>query len=109
MFTIYILKEIQVSLLERMSICVNSAFEVNSDNFAGFTVKLFRETLELVLRSSFFLFNDKLYLQTDGLCMGLPLAPTIAIFPNFNVTLGSTSIDKFSGNFILDSKPSILK
>lgn len=29
--------------------------------------------------------------------------------PNFNLTLGSSSIDKFSGKLILDSKPSILK
>ena len=29
--------------------------------------------------------------------------------PNFNLTLGSTSIDKFSGKLILNSKPSILK
>ena len=29
--------------------------------------------------------------------------------PNFNLTLGSSSIDKFSGKLILDSKPSILR
>ena len=67
-----------VPLVESINICVNRAFGGNSGNFAGFTVKLFRETLELALRSSFFLFDNKLYLQRDGLGMGLPLAPTIA-------------------------------
>ena len=44
-------------LVDTVNIFVNRAFEVNSENFAGFTVKLFRENLELALRSSFFLFE----------------------------------------------------
>ena len=64
--------------IESINICVSIVFAVNPENFAGFKVKLFRETLEFALRSSFFLYNSKLYLQRDGLDMRLPLASTIA-------------------------------
>ena len=53
-------------------------FAVISENFAGFTVKIFREILELLLTSIVFLFKSKPYLLGNGPGMGLPLAPTIA-------------------------------
>ena len=48
---------INVPLLESINICVSRMFAVDSESFAGFTVNLFRETLELSLRSSYFAFQ----------------------------------------------------
>ena len=48
----------------------------------------FRNLLELAVKNTFFLFNDKLYQQRDGVGMGLPLGPTFAnIFMNHHETL----------------------
>ena len=67
-----------VPLLETINICLERVFTSGCDSVAGFTRKLLRETVELAVRSSFFIFNEKLYIQKDGLGMGLPLAPTFA-------------------------------
>ena len=44
----------------------------------GLTKDLFKNLLELSVLNSFFIFNDKLYKQIEGLGMGLPLGPTFA-------------------------------
>ena len=51
----------------------------------GLTRDFFTQILELAVNNSFFLFNNKLYSQVDGLGMGLPLGPTFAnIFLSFH-------------------------
>ena len=72
-----------VPLLVSNNICVSRVFSVSSENFAGATVKLFRENLKLVLRSSVFLFKSQMYLQSYGLVMELSFAPTVSnLFPS---------------------------
>ena len=44
----------------------------------------FKEFLSLGTKESYFLFNEILYKQTDGVAMGSPLGPTLAnAFPCF--------------------------
>ena len=51
----------------------------------GLTRDLFSQLLDLSVSNSFFMFNNKLYSQVDGLGMGLPLGPTFAnIFLSFH-------------------------
>ena len=38
----------------------------------------FRELLNLVTKESFFTFNNKFYIQVDGVAMGSPLVPILA-------------------------------
>ena len=38
----------------------------------------FRDLLDLAAKESFFTFNNKFYIQVDGVSMGLPLGPILA-------------------------------
>ena len=50
----------------------------------GLTRDLFTQILDLSVSNSFFMFDNKMYMQVDGLGMGLPLGPTFAnIFLSF--------------------------
>ena len=42
------------------------------------TSKQFKELLEIATKESPFLFNDKLYVQTDGVALGSCLGPSFA-------------------------------
>ena len=56
-----------------------------NDLVIGLSRNLFKQMLELSVCNSFFVFNNMLYKQKDGLGMGLPLSPTFAnIFLSFN-------------------------
>ena len=44
----------------------------------GLSRNQFKTALDLSVKNSFFMFQGNFYLQTDGLGMGLPLAPTLA-------------------------------
>ena len=60
-------------------------FPNDDSKVLGLTRKLFKTLLEHSVLNSFFLFNSKLFKQTEGLGMGLPLWPTFAnIFMCFN-------------------------
>ena len=49
----------------------------------GMTRLIFKRALEWCLKGNIFIFNGKLYRQTDGVAMGSPLAPALAdIFMN---------------------------
>ena len=56
-----------IPLTETIQICLDEVFTVDPSNFAGFTRKLFFDSLQLAVSSSFFfLFNSKIYLQKDN-------------------------------------------
>ena len=65
-------------LRECINIVLQYIFKSPSDVFLGLTRALFENLLELCVLYSFFIFDGKLYKQTEGLGMGLPLAPTFA-------------------------------
>ena len=75
-----------VSLVETIDIIIVNKIFINSDTiFIGLTKILFRKLLEIVTTNCFFLFDNKLYKQCDGLGMGLPQSPAFAdIFMSHN-------------------------
>ena len=74
-----------VPLHETINICLNYLFPNDDSNKLGLICKLFKTLLEHSVLNSFFLFNSKLFKQTEGLDMGLPLGPAFAnIFMCFN-------------------------
>jgi len=69
---------------ETISICLDKLFG-STTTYLGFNRKYFKKLLELAVKSSFFIFNDIMYQQCEGLGMGLPLGPTLAnIFMGFH-------------------------
>lgn len=74
-----------IPLDETIDIILESLFSAQIDSFMGMTRNLFRTFLEYAVKFSFFIFDSELYKQTDGLGMGLPLAPTFAnIFMSYH-------------------------
>ncbi|KAG1682668.1 hypothetical protein GQR58_010742 [Nymphon striatum] len=67
-----------VPIHETIDICISKLFPSKDSSVIGLTSSLFRRLLELATLNSFFLFNRKLFRQTEGLGMGLPLGPTMA-------------------------------
>ena len=67
-----------IPLQETIQIIVHQLFISPTSIVMGLTRDLFAKILDLSVNNSFFLFNDKLYSQVDGLGMGLPLGPTFA-------------------------------
>ena len=64
-----------IPLSETIDICIESS----KDSLPrGLTISEFRSMLELAVKESMFVFNDKLYQQVDGVAMGSPLGPTLA-------------------------------
>lgn len=68
----------QIPLQETINIILDKAFPTMNSTFHGFNRKQFKSVLELAVCNSFFIFNDNLYQQTDGVAMGSPLGPTLA-------------------------------
>ena len=74
-----------IPLQETIQIIAQQLFTSPVCTILGLTRDLFIQLLDLSVSNSFFLFNDKLYSQVDGLGMGLPLGPTFAnIFLSFH-------------------------
>lgn len=67
-----------IPLDETLEICLDELFKDNVNNVDNLTRTDFKTLLQLSVKDSYFIFNDKLYQQTDGLAMGSPLAPTLA-------------------------------
>ena len=67
-----------IPLHETINICLNYLFPHDNSTVIGLTKKLFRNLLEHSVLNSFFLFDSKLYKQTEGLGMGICLGPTFA-------------------------------
>ena len=66
-----------IPVKETIDICMNSLFR-NCDAVAGIAKNCFRSMLEISVLNSYFIFDQKLYQQIDGVGMGLPLGPTFA-------------------------------
>ena len=64
-------------LNETIELCVKKLF-TRKKKVRGLNRKQFKTLLEFATKKSFFLFNDKFYVQTDGVAMGCPLRPTLA-------------------------------
>ena len=67
-----------IPLIETIEIILSQLFSNPSGTFLGLSRKLFKSMLEICVLNSYFIFNNKLYRQVEGLGMGLPLAPTFA-------------------------------
>ena len=67
-----------IPLQETIQIIVKQLFTSPDSVVMGLTQEYFSQLLDLAVSNSFFLFNNKLYSQVDGLGMGLPLGPTFA-------------------------------
>ena len=67
-----------IPLYETINICLNYLFPNDSSTTLGLSRKLFKTLLEHSVLNSFFLFNNRIFKQIEGLGMGLPLGPTFA-------------------------------
>ena len=67
-----------IPLRETIDICLNSLFNT-CEYVTGLTRSYFKTLLELSVLNSYFIFDDKFYVQQEGVGMGLPLGPTFAI------------------------------
>ena len=67
-----------VPLVETINIILDTIFIDNLRSFIGLSREFLKTLLELAVTNSFFIFNNQLYKQSDGLGMGLPLAPCFA-------------------------------
>ena len=67
-----------IPLSETVGICLEKLFPFPDSSVLGMTRNFFKTFLELSVMNSFFIFEQKLYKQLDGLGMGLPLGPTMA-------------------------------
>ena len=67
-----------IPVKETIEITISELFRNNCVDIAGITAKYFRSLLEVAVLNSYFIFNNLLYKQVDGVGMGLPLGPTFA-------------------------------
>ena len=67
-----------IPLAETVEIVLNKLFTSSATTFLGLSRKLFRSLLEIGTMNSFFVFDNILYKQCDGLGMGLPQSPAFA-------------------------------
>lgn len=67
-----------VPLLETIDIIMKRLFPTLDTIFNNFDADNFRKLLELAVIDTHFIFNDKVFKQTDGMAMGSPLGPTFA-------------------------------
>ena len=66
-----------IPLDETINICTESIFN-ECDTVEGLNKSEFKELLSLATKESYFIFNELLYKQIDGVAMGSPLGPTLA-------------------------------
>ena len=66
-----------IPLEETINICTESVYNQN-DIVEGLSKSEFKELLSLATKESYFIFNEFLYKQIDGVAMGSPLGPTLA-------------------------------
>ena len=67
----------QIPLDETIDICLEELF-INTEVVNGFTRSQLRELLFLATKECYFLFNNTLYKQIDGVSMGSCLGPSLA-------------------------------
>ena len=66
-----------IPLKETVNICIEKLFHEESMVF-GFSKEQLHKLLSLAVTDCYFLFDDKVYKQKDGVAMGNPLGPTLA-------------------------------
>ena len=66
-----------ITLKETINICTNLLYN-NVDVIEGINKSEFEKLLSLTTQESYFIFNDILYKQKDGVAMASPLRPTMA-------------------------------
>ena len=72
-----------IPLEKTINICTNLLYN-NEDVIEGINKSEFKNLLSLATQESYFIFNDVLYKQKDGVAMGSPLGPTMAnVFLSF--------------------------
>ena len=67
-----------IPLDETIDICVKKLFKTLDTLVKGISKNDFRDLLNLATKESFFTFNNKFYIQVDGVAMGSPLGPILA-------------------------------
>ena len=65
-----------IPLKEAINICTNMLYK-NVDVIEGINMSEFENLLSLATQESYFMFNNILYKQQDGVAMALPLGPTM--------------------------------
>ena len=63
----------------KLDICVKKLFQTRETLVKGTSKNDFRDLLNLAIKESSFTFNNKFYNQVDGVAVGSPLAPILAI------------------------------
>ena len=63
---------------ETIDICVKALFKTPDALVKGISKNDFRDLLNLATKESFFTFNNRFYIQVDGVAMGSPLGPILA-------------------------------
>ena len=72
-----------IPLEDTINICTNLLYD-NEDIIEGINKSEFKNLLSLATQESYFIFNDVLYKQKNGVAMGSPLGPTMAnVFLSF--------------------------
>ena len=66
-----------IPLDEAIDICVKKIFKTGDTLVKGISKNDFCDLLNLVTKESFFTFNNKFYIQVDGVVMGSPLGPIL--------------------------------
>ena len=67
-----------ISLDETIDICVKKPFKTSDAPDKEKSQKFFSDLLNLATKESFFMFNNKFYIQVDGVAMGSILGPIMA-------------------------------
>ena len=66
-----------IPLDETIDICVKKLFKTPGTLVKGISKNEFRDLLNLATKESSFMFNNKFYIQVDGVAKGSPLGPTL--------------------------------
>ena len=67
-----------IPLDETIDICLKKLFKTPGTLVKGISKNDFRDLLNLATKESFFTFNNKFYIQVDGVAMGFPLGAILA-------------------------------
>jgi hypothetical protein len=89
-----------IPIHETINIILDKLFPTADHIYHNYSKIQFKTLLELAVCDTHFLFNNKIYKQSEGMAMGSPLGPTFAnIFMNFLET-------SFLNNAPINNKPS---
>ena len=66
-----------IPLDETINVCTNIVYS-ERDVIQGINKEEFRSLLSLTTKESYFIFNESLYKQKDGVAVGSELGPTLA-------------------------------